>query len=137
MPVDEQGVITAIPNAGFTLPSGLYLQYPGLRKVYVEGRKRDQWVYTSRGVPTYIYGGKIVENFTQAVARCVVAEQMMWISKRYRTVLTVHDSVVALVPRDEAGEGQVYIEQCMSWRPKWAQTLPLACESTIGDSYGG
>lgn len=136
MPVDEHGVITAIPKAGFTLPSGLYLQYPGLRKVYVEDRKRDQWVYTSRGVATYIYGGKVVENFTQAVARCVVAEQMLRISKRYRTVLTVHDSVVALVPRDEAGEGQVYIEQCMSWRPKWAQTLPLACESGIGDSYG-
>ena len=136
MVVDAQGIIKAVPEAGLTLPSGLYLQYPGLRSVFDTERERWQWVYKSRGVATYIYGGKIVENFTQAVARCVVAEQMLRISKRYRVVLTVHDSVVALVPRDEAQEGQAFIEQCMSWRPKWAQTLPLACESGIGDSYG-
>ena len=136
MTVDAQGIIKAVPGSGLTLPSGLYLQYPGLRKMYVADRKRDQWVYTSRGVPTYIYGGKIVENFTQAVARCAVAEQMLRISKRYRVVLTVHDSVVALIPKDEAQEGQAFVEQCMSWRPKWAQTLPLACESAMGDNYG-
>ncbi len=77
-----------------------------------------------------------VENFCQAVARCVVAEQMLRIAKRYKVVLTVHDAVAVVVKQEEATEAKAYIEACMSWRPKWAPGLPLACESGMGASYG-
>jgi DNA polymerase len=93
-------------------------------------------VYSSKGIKTYVYGGKVVENFTQAVARCVVGEQMLRIAKRYKTVLTVHDAVACIAPEAEQAEAIQYVEECMSWRPKWAQELPLACESGVGDSYG-
>ena len=135
--VDVPGVINAVPGSGLTLPSGLFIQYPGLAKAFDEEKGRDQWTYMSKGIKTYIYGGKIVENFTQAVARCVVAEQMLRIAKRYKVALTVHDSVVALAKRDEQEEAVAYIEECMSWQPRWAKGLPLACESEVGDSYGG
>jgi DNA polymerase I-like protein with 3'-5' exonuclease and polymerase domains len=134
MQVDAQGVIHAIPNKGLSLPNGLHIQYPELVNVYNEGK--SEWVYTSKGVSTKIYGGKVVENFTQAVARCVVAEQMLKISKRYKVVLTVHDAVACIAPIEEAAEAKKFVEECMSWRPKWAQTLPLACESGSGASYG-
>mgnify|MGYP003353977973 CR=1 FL=1 len=38
--------------------------------------------------------------------------------------------------KEEAEEAKKYVEECMRWRPKWAQTLPLNCEAGIGNSYG-
>ena len=134
--VDEQGLIKAVPGKGLTLPSGLHIQYPDLAKVVDEKTKKDQWRYFSKGLPVYIYGGKVVENVCQAVARQVVAEQMLKIGKKYKVVLTVHDAVACIAPIDDKDEAQKYVEECMSWRPKWAQTLPLACESGVGASYG-
>ena len=134
--VDEQGLIRAVPKKGLTLPSGLFIQYPDLAKVTDEKTGKDQWRYFSKGLPVYIYGGKVVENVCQAVARQVVGEQMLRIGKKYKVVLTVHDAVACVAPIEEKEEAQRYVEECMSWRPKWAQTLPLACESGVGASYG-
>lgn len=77
-----------------------------------------------------------VENVVQAIARIIVALQMLKIAKRYKVVLTVHDSVVACVPIAEAEEGKAYIEACMRWTPKWATGLPVNCEAGIGKTYG-
>ena len=135
MQIDSTGIIN-VAKHGITLPNRLHIQYPDLRRITDEGTGKPQWVYTSKGVKTYVYGGKVVENFTQAVARCVVGEQMLRIAKRYKTVLTVHDAVACIAPKAEQAEAIQYVEECMSWRPKWAQELPLACESGVGDSYG-
>jgi len=51
-------------------------------------------------------------------------------------VLTVHDAVACIAPAAEAKAAQEYVEECMRWRPEWASTLPLNCESGIGASYG-
>ena len=134
--VDEQGLIRAVPKSGLTLPSGLHIQYPGLGEVLDEKTGKTQLRYFSKGIPVYIYGGKVVENLCQAVARQVVAEQMLRIGKKYKVVLTVHDAVACIAPIEEKDEAKQYVEECMSWRPKWAQTLPLACESGVGASYG-
>jgi len=136
MQVDEQGLIRAVPGKGLTLPSGLYIQYPDLAKVTDEKTNKDQWRYFSKGIPVYIYGGKVIENVCQAVARQVVAEQMLRASKRYKVVLTVHDAVAIIAKESEKLEAQAYLEECMSWQPKWASGLPLACESGMGASYG-
>ena len=120
---------------GFKLPSGLWQRYEGLRKITDEEGK-DQFEYDTRKGAVKIYGGKVVENLCQAVARCVIAEQMLRIGKRYRVVLTVHDAVACIAPEEEADEAKQYVESCMRWRPDWAQTLPLNCESGVGKSYG-
>lgn len=139
MRVDGPGIINVVPGKGLTLPSGLLIQYPELMRVVMktaEGEEKNQWRYMSKGAPVYIYGGKCVENFCQAVARCVVAEQMLRIAKRYKVVLTVHDAVAIIAKESESKEAQAYVEECMSWNPKWATGLPLACESGVGYSYG-
>ena len=133
--IDAHGLIRVEPGKGLTLPNGLHIQYPDLRVIVGEDSKREL-VYTSKGMRVRIYGGKVVENVCQAVARQVVAEQMLRINRRYRPVLTVHDSVAVLAPKAEAAEAQAYVEECMSWNPAWATGLPLACESGIGESYG-
>jgi hypothetical protein len=134
--IDAVGLIKAVPDKGITLPNGLFIQYPNLRSVTKEDGK-SELVYTSKGLPVRVYGGKVVENFTQAVARCVVAEQALRIAKRYKVVLTVHDSVAIIAPEDEKDEAMAYIIECMSWNPKWAVGLPLSCEAGWGQSYGG
>jgi DNA polymerase len=131
--IDVHGLVHATPH-GITLPSGLYIQYPGLERTWVESK--PQWTYQSKGLTTKVYGGLIVENFCQAVARCIVGEQMLKISSRYKVVLTVHDAIACIAPVGEAKEARRFVEECMSWRPTWAQGLPLACESGIGASYG-
>ena len=126
-------------HIGITLPSGLHIQYPGLQRVSEErtvGDSRMGWVYNSKGVTTKVYGGLVTENICQAVARCVIGEQMLRVHKRYPVVLTVHDAIACIAPVEEAEAAQKYVESCMSWRPKWAPDLPLACESGMGASYG-
>jgi len=122
-------------EGGFLLPSGLWQRYDGLERVY-DADGKTQYQYKTRKGAVKIYGGKVVENLCQAVARCVIAEQMLLIAKRYKVVLTVHDAVACIAPEKEAKEAQQYVEECMKTRPVWASTLPLSCESGVGKSYG-
>jgi DNA polymerase I-like protein with 3'-5' exonuclease and polymerase domains len=58
------------------------------------------------------------------------------LAHRYRPILTVHDAIAVLAPKREAEEAQAYVESVMSTSPPWAKTLPLACESGVGETYG-
>jgi DNA polymerase len=120
---------------GIKLPNGLHIHYKGLREIADDQGKR-QFVYDTRQGQTKIYGGKVVENFTQAVARCIIGEQMLKIAKRYRVVLTVHDAIGIIAREAEAEEARAYVESCMRWVPSWAEGLPVNCESGMGKSYG-
>ncbi len=130
-----KGVISIDPTvSGIILPSGLQMRYADLRGE--QGERGVEYTYKVRRGRNRIYGGKVIENVCQAVARCIIGEQMLKIGKRYRVVLTVHDSVVCCVPEDEVEEAQRYIEGCMRWLPDWAEGLPIDCESGVAKSYG-
>ena len=124
---------------GIRLPNGLYMKYPNLRKMRNEQGK-DEYVYDIKKgkavVPNRIYGGKVIENVCQALARIIVGEQMLQVAKKYKVVMTVHDAIACVIPEQESEAGQEYVEMCMKMRPKWAQDLPLSCESGMGRSYG-
>ena len=129
------GVLEVSPGeVGVKLPSGMYLRYNDLEAEQDE--RGIQFTYATRRGRTKIYGGKVIENVCQAIARCIIGEQMLKIAKQYRIVLTVHDSVVCCVPEESVSEAQSYIEKCMRWTPDWADGLPIDCESGVGDSYG-
>lgn len=124
-----------ITKTGIKLPNSLYIHYPGLEK-YQDDEKNDRYKYQSRKGMIDIWGGSVVENVVQALARLIVSEQMITISKRYRPVLTVHDAAVCVVPEDEIEDGVAFIVECMSKPPEWATGLPVACEAKYGRSYG-
>lgn len=128
--------VSLLPGVGFDLPSGIPLKYAELKKSGEITRDTEQYVYTTKRGLVRIYGGKVVENICQAVARCVIGEQMLRISEKYRVVLTVHDAVACIAKAEEADEAAAYVQECMRWRPEWAKTLPLNCEVKVGDSYG-
>ena len=128
-------VLELVPEeTAIRLPSGLLLRYDDLKFDTTE--KGVEFHYKTRRGRNRIYGGKVIENVCQAIARCIIGEQMLKIAKKHRVVLTVHDSVVACVPDEEVDEAQAYIEDCMRWIPDWAEGLPINCESGTGKSYG-
>lgn len=138
-PLGVEGVLSVEGAKGIRLPNGLYLKYPNLRRV-TNAEGKDELVYdTKRGkqtVPTRVYGGKLIENVCQALARIIIGEQMLLINRRYPVVMTVHDAIACLIPEHEEKTGTEVVEMCMKVRPSWAQGLPLNCEAGSGDSYG-
>jgi DNA polymerase len=133
--VGRAGVLEVVPKeTGIKLPNGLLLRYDDLQAR--QGEKGYEFTYKTRKGRIKIYGGKVVENVCQAIARCIIGEQMVRIAKRYKVVLTVHDAVACVVPDAEVWEAQVYVEECMRWVPEWSTGLPLNCESGFGKSYG-
>jgi DNA polymerase len=133
------GVLVVEGRDGIRLPNGLYMKYPNLRKITNEENKTEYVYDTRKGkatIPNRIYGGKLIENVCQALARIIIGEQMLQVAKKYKVVMTVHDAIACIVPEEEAQAAQEYVEMCMRMRPKWALELPLNCESGVGKSYG-
>jgi len=138
-PLGRKGVLVVDGKKGIRLPNGLYMKYPNLRKQQNEQGK-EEYVYDTRKgkavIPNRIYGGKVIENVCQAVARIIIGEQMLAVAKKYKVVMTVHDAIACIVPEAEADTAREYVEMCMKMRPKWALDLPLSCESGVGYNYG-
>ena len=135
----RSGVLVVEGRDGIRLPNGLYMKYPNLRKIINENNKTEYVYDTRKGkatIPNRIYGGKVIENVCQALARIIIGEQMLQVAKKYKVVMTVHDAIACIVPEEEAQTAQEYVEMCMRMRPKWALELPLNCESGVGKSYG-
>jgi len=125
-----QHKVLKVSKVGIELPNGLYIRYPNLRMV------DDRATYDSRKGPVSIWGGAVVENVVQALARIIVGEQMLKIREKYRPVLTVHDAAVMVVPESEKEEAMTFITHVMSTPPAWATGLPVSCEAKSGKSYG-
>ena len=122
---DKQGII---------LPNGFRIRYPNLRRADKDGKM--QIVYDSRKGEVSIWGGAVVENVVQALARIIVGTQMCEINHEYRVALTVHDAAVVVAPEDEVDDAIEFVTKVMSAPPDWAQGLPVACEAKVGATYG-
>jgi DNA polymerase len=119
---------------GIVLPNTLRIRYANLRRQEMDGKTKT--VYDSRKGTISTWGGAVVENVVQALARIIVGTQMVEINETYPIALTVHDAAVVIVPEDEVDEAVRYITGVMSKAPSWATGLPVACEAKVGASYG-
>lgn len=131
--IGKQECVSATPE-GILLPNNFYIRYPQIKKDMSETKTRI--IYESRKGPVSIWGGSVVENIVQALARCVIGEQILLIAGKYRPALTVHDAIVCVVPEDEVEEARDFIVKCMNVCPDWAPGLPITCEAKYGRSYG-
>ena len=80
------------------------------------------------------FGGKLVENIVQAIARDLLAEAMLRVTAAgYDIVFHVHDEIIAEMPN---GKGSVD-EMCalMSVNPDWAEGLPLNADGYECEYY--
>lgn len=137
---DEQGI---------RLPNGLYIRYPALRAngsnyEYIADARMYRKAVKDRVLTgstdeitwTKIYGGKATENIIQAMARIVVAEQMVNIGKHYHVAFQVHDEIIITAPAAEATDAEKLLVEIMSTPPAWAPDLPVACEAGHAINYG-
>lgn len=124
------------------LPSGRRLAYnqPRVDKVRTQwGLKSQLFVWgvnstTKKWEEQTTYGGKIVENITQAVARDILAAAMLRCEKaRYKVVFSVHDEIVAEVPED-FGTLEEFIK-LLTTLPVWAKGCPISAEGWRGGRY--
>ena len=115
------------------LPNGMSLLYPDLREIKDE-KGRSQWVYGPNA--TKLYAGKITNNVTQAVARIVMTDGMLRVSKRYPIVGTVHDELIALVPDSEVEEAKTWVLEQMTMEPSYMPGIPLAADGGAHRRYG-
>jgi DNA polymerase len=123
------------------LPSGRTLFY---HKPYLyndeEGRQQiayqGQHQQSKKWVSLDTYGGKLVENITQAVARDILFNGYYTAMEAgIDIVLRVHDELVAEVFEEDSEKLKELLCLIMSAPPPWAKGLPLAAEGYSSFRY--
>lgn len=118
---------------GIRMPNGMYIQYHQLRKTdageykYLANEKKKEWAY--------IYAGKVCENFNQGLARIIITDQMLEVSKFARIVSMTHDEIITLLPVSEAEAQLEEIKRIMRTSPSFAPDLPLDCAGGMNECY--
>ena len=134
-PVDPRGIVVTCKE-GLLLPNGMKIRYPDLKKEFNQEKQFEEWTFWNGKSRENIYGGKVVENIIQALARIVVMDQTLEINKLIRVVMSVHDEAVACVLKEYGEKALRYVLKCMRVPPAWAPDLPLNSEGGIAVSYG-
>ena len=82
------------------------------------------------------YGGKLVENIVQAIARDILADSMLRLDKEgLELVMHVHDEVVAEVPEANAAALLNKMYDIMGAEISWAKSLPLSADGYLTKFY--
>lgn len=116
------------------LPSGRFLCYPDPRADDDGCSYMGENNYTRKWERISTYGGKLVENVTQAVARDVLAWNMPAIEAAgFSLVLGVHDELVSETSNSDLTADM--LSGLMSTNPPWAGGLPLAAAGWKGKRY--
>lgn len=120
-----------------TLPSGRNLVY---RNVRLENGRIVFWgvdQMTRRWKELDTYGGKLVENATQAVARDLLAEAVVMLEQIHpgAALCTVHDEIIAMAPEADAPELLANMNLIMRSTPAWGAGLPLSAKGATIKRY--
>ena len=120
------------------LPSGMSLLYPDLniRRIKDEKTNKTQVEWTYGENKTKIYAGKITNNVTQGVARCVMTDGMVRTAKRYFVAGTVHDEQIVVVPDAEVADAKTWVLAQMTMEPPYMPGIPLDADGGAHRRYG-
>jgi DNA polymerase len=88
-----------------------------------------------------LFGGKVLENIVQALARIIVLDAAVRLRRILRVygvqlVHCVHDELVYIVPDELVNVVKKFVHDEMVRPPTWMPDLPLAAEVGVGDNYG-
>lgn len=122
------------------LPSGRKLFYPG---PYLRANQFDRpalhyrtqtginWTHAST------YGGKLVENITQAIARdCLALALNRLVKAGYKPIMHIHDEVVLEVPKAQLHDDEIdRINTIMCAPIPWAPDLLLNADGFVSPYY--
>lgn len=134
--VDPAGLVKTC-SQGLRTPPRHMIRYPGLAL----NMETNEYGYNSRGRVVKLFGGKVVENICQHLARNIIADQWLKVAKTrigdepLRVVLQAHDELVVCVRESHAEEAKGRMEAIMSTSPDWWPQVPLAAEVGVGRTY--
>lgn len=124
------------------LPSGRAIAYQSAKVVKgrigrTEIRYKGQNQKTQKWEEVSTYGGKIVENITQAVARDCLGAAMLALDKEgYRPQFHVHDEVIIEVNGETADADMERIKEIMALNTlSWVEGLPLTADAYLTPYY--
>jgi len=127
--------------ARIQLPSSRVLYYPKIKLRIENGREElIQLNATDNRKFTRLWGGALVENCVQSIARDVLALAVLAVNSKgkelgLRIALHVHDEIVSVVPRAHAQMALEIQLTALRNRPIWAEALPLNAEGKICNRY--
>lgn len=131
-------IIESISKQGMLKPNKMLLPLPNLRQIKTEDG-RATWVYDKKMgnsiIVEYTHPAKTFQRCIQSLARDIIGEQLVAVSKKYPVVMTVHDELVMLCKENEVDDCVSYVKECMTTAPVWCSDLPLDCEVGVGDNY--
>ena len=91
---------------------------------------------TKRWIQLETYGGKLVENIVQAVARDLLAHSMLTVDKQgFKIVLHVHDEIAVEEDAAKADFALAELISAMLEKPEWAEGLPLDADGFVSEFY--
>lgn len=129
------GPVTIVKNA-VVMPDGTSLIYNNLRKI--ETAKYSGWVYDFAGETRTLWGGKLLENIVQKLARILIMGYMRQIKHTIGIIpaLRQHDELDYVVPIRYADKIKQVLEKLMRVSPSWAPDLPVEVEINYGATLG-
>lgn len=135
--IDPWG-LTYTSSEGIHLPSGRVIRYPSLHEEPRDKGKGKEFWYGQGRHRARIYAGKVTENIVQALARDIMAENMLEFTRRTGVYpsLTVHDECVAVCPEAQAQAMLDELQSIMRTPPKWWPELVTWSEGDVADRYG-
>ncbi|HCI6749402.1 TPA: DNA polymerase I [Klebsiella variicola subsp. variicola] len=108
------------------LPSGRWLSYPSPRVEDGQISYMGTCPYSRKWRRLKTFGGKLVENIVQAIARDVLADNMPEVERQgYEIILSVHDELLTETP-DSPDYSAGALSRLLAIVPRWAQGMPLA-----------
>jgi DNA polymerase len=119
----------------------MYLEMPSGRRLayHRPGRDSEGLFYFTEDSQSYnyvkkrLYGGRIVENVIQALARDILAYGILNLEKAgFKVILTIHDeNVVEIEKKEQLDE----VTKIMCTLPEWAKGCPISAEGFVAERY--
>lgn len=123
----------------------LFIELPSGRRLAYYGASLDKGKLSYYGidqtkkiwVKTDTYGGSLVENITQAVARDCLCDAMyrIYYDAGLPILMHIHDEIVSEAPDDKAPDALKAMYDIMAVGPDWAKGLPLKGDGYISKYY--
>ena len=160
--VDDRWIWTSARKVAFRmatderLSGSLLMRLPSGRKIVYRNASIDEiindpdgaaWVepvirydgldWTKKWTRIRSWGGKFVENMTQAVARDLLAGAVLQLDDDDDDLLTtIHDEIIAEPLQARADARLQEMKAVMGVAPQWAYGLPLKAEGAVMARYG-
>ena len=129
------GPCQAVPGK-IILPNNMNITYHNLR--WIENKKYSGWVYDFAGQGRTLWGGKVVENICQSLARIIITGHMLEIKRKLKLqpALQAHDELVYIVPTKHVKVYEHHVLKIFKTPPAFAPDLPVDAEASYGPTYG-